>query len=138
MRIERAVSIELLPVKVDSDLLKQALLNVVINGVQAMPDGGALTIRARREDGSAHVDIRDEGSGIPPEIRGQIFNLYFTTKKKGSGIGLAMTYRVMQLHNGSVDFESVPGQGTTFHLRLPLSDLAVASAQYSALSLPKV
>jgi signal transduction histidine kinase len=111
-----------LPVKADADLIKQALLNIVLNGMQAMPDGGALTITARREDGSAEVDIQDQGHGIPPEIRDKIFNLYFTTKKKGSGIGLAMTYRVIQLHNGSVDFDSQEGQGTTFHLRLPLAE----------------
>lgn len=111
-----------LPVKADADLVKQALLNIVLNGVQAMPEGGALTITARREDGSAAIDIQDQGHGIPPEIRDKIFNLYFTTKKKGSGIGLAMTYRVIQLHNGSIDFDSQEGQGTTFHLRLPLAE----------------
>jgi PAS domain S-box-containing protein len=122
VQFERVMAAEPLPVKVDADLLKQALLNVVINGIQAMPEGGTLTLRARREEGSARVDIRDTGTGIAPEIRDRVFNLYFTTKQKGSGIGLAMTYRVMQLHNGSVEFESVPGQGTTFHLRLPLSE----------------
>lgn len=120
MHIERERSADPLPVKIDADLIKQAVLNVVLNGIQAMPQGGTLTIAARREDGSAEVEIRDNGPGIPPEIRDKIFNLYFTTKKKGSGIGLAMTYRVMQLHNGSVEFESREGQGTTFRLRLPL------------------
>jgi signal transduction histidine kinase len=122
VQIERTAPSAALPVKVDADLLKQALLNVVINGVQAMPQGGTLSIGARREDGSAEVDIHDQGPGIPPEIHDKIFNLYFTTKQKGSGIGLAMTYRVMQLHNGSVDFKSSPGDGTTFRLRLPLSE----------------
>jgi PAS domain S-box-containing protein len=121
-----------LPVKVDTDLLKQALLNVVLNGIQAMPEGGTLTIRVGREDGNARVDICDTGPGIAPEIRERIFNLYFTTKKKGSGIGLAMTYRVMQLHNGSVEFESLPGQGTTFHLRLPLSESRQSRAEEAA------
>jgi PAS domain S-box-containing protein len=120
IHIERARHDGPLPVKVDADLVKQAVLNVVINGLQAMPEGGTLTIAARRDDGSAEVDVRDQGPGIPPDIRDKIFNLYFTTKTKGSGIGLAMTYRVMQLHNGCVEFESREGQGTTFHLRLPL------------------
>ncbi len=110
-----------LPVLVDTDLLKQAVLNVVLNGVQAMHDGGELTVSAARDDGTAEVRVRDNGPGIPPEIRNKIFNLYFTTKAKGSGIGLAMTYRVMQLHNGSVEFQSADRQGTTFLLRLPLS-----------------
>ncbi len=111
-----------LPVKADVDLLKQALLNVVLNGVQAMPSGGTLMLSAVREDGSAQINVQDQGGGIPPAIRDKIFNLYFTTKQKGSGIGLAMTYRVMQLHNGSVDFDSVEGKGTVFRLRLPLSE----------------
>jgi len=67
------------------------------------------------------LEVRDQGAGILPEIRDKIFNLYFTTKKSGSGIGLAMTYRVMQLHNGSVEFESREKQGTIFRLRLPLA-----------------
>jgi signal transduction histidine kinase len=120
VKIERHVPNDALPVKVDSDLVKQALLNVVLNGVQAMTSGGVLALSALREDGAAQVKVSDQGGGIPPAIRDKIFNLYFTTKQKGSGIGLAMTYRVMQLHNGSVDFDSVEGQGTTFRLRLPL------------------
>lgn len=129
VRVERALLAEPLPVKVDADLLKQALLNVVLNGVQAMPNGGELTIRTHRENGYAHLEIHDEGAGIPPEVGAKIFNLYFTTKKKGSGIGLSMTYRVMQLHNGSVDFESLPEQGTTFRLLLPLCDSDTAGAR---------
>jgi PAS domain S-box-containing protein len=109
-------------VKVDADLVKQALLNVVLNGVQAMPNGGTLTLSVSRHNEDAMVEITDEGGGIPPEVRDKIFNLYFTTKKSGSGIGLAMTYRVMQLHNGSVECDSRQGQGTTFRLRLPLHE----------------
>jgi PAS domain S-box-containing protein len=109
-------------VKIDADLVKQALLNVVLNGIQAMPHGGTLNLRCGRADGGAQVDVADQGEGIPPEIQDRIYHLYFTTKAKGSGIGLSMTYRVMQLHNGSVTFESAAGQGTTFHLRLPLSE----------------
>jgi PAS domain S-box-containing protein len=118
--IERHMSPDPLPVKVDADLIKQALLNVVLNGVQAMPSRGVLTLSTLREDGAVQITVQDQGGGIPPAIRDKVFNLYFTTKQKGSGIGLAMTYRVMQLHNGSVDFDSVEGQGTTFRLRLPL------------------
>ncbi len=109
-----------LPVKVDADLLKQALLNIVINGAQAMPDGGVLALRTRRYEGEAQVEISDQGGGIPPEIRDKIFNLYFTTKQNGTGIGLAMAYKVMQMHNGSINFISREGEGTTFYLNLPL------------------
>jgi signal transduction histidine kinase/methyl-accepting chemotaxis protein len=118
-----------LPVKIDVDLVKQALLNIMINGMQAMSSGGNLVITASRNDGEAVVQIADEGSGIAPEIKEKIFNLYFTTKSGGSGIGLPMTYRVMQLHNGSLDFDSVVGQGTTFTLRFPVAERA-AREQY--------
>jgi signal transduction histidine kinase len=111
---------EPLPVRADADLIKQALLNVVLNGVQSMSGGGLLQIVARRLDGAVTVEVRDQGGGIPPEIRDKIFNLYFTTKRTGSGIGLAMSYRVMQLHNGALDFVTEMGRGTTFRLLLPL------------------
>ena len=110
-----------LPVRVDIDLIKQALLNVVINGVQAMPDGGTLKLRAFASSQAAVLEVHDAGAGISPEIRDKIFNLYFTTKKSGSGIGLALTYRAMQLHNGALDLDSVAGQGTTFRFMLPLA-----------------
>ena len=67
------------------------------------------------------TEIRDQGGGIPAEAQDKIFELYFTTKKEGTGIGLAQTYQILQWHYGSVDFESVPGAGTTFRLRLPLA-----------------
>ena len=110
---------EPLLVKVDNDFMKQAILNVVINGVQAMPDGGTLFLSARRVEDTVITEIRDEGTGISPEIQDKMFELYFTTKKGGSGIGLAQTYQVLQWHYGSVDFESVEGRGTTFRMRLP-------------------
>lgn len=120
--VEREFSQEPLPVRFDADLVKQAMLNIVINGVQAMPEGGSLRITSKREGDSALVSVRDTGPGIPSEIRDKIFNLYFTTKKEGSGIGLAMAYRVVQLHHGSLEFTSIAGQGTTFYLRFPLSE----------------
>jgi signal transduction histidine kinase len=113
---------EALPVTADSDLIKQALLNVVLNGVQSMDKGGVLSVKARHDDTSASIEVRDQGGGIAPEIRDKVFNLYFTTKKSGSGIGLAMTYRVMQLHNGALDFITEVGHGTTFRLFLPLAN----------------
>jgi PAS domain S-box-containing protein len=111
---------EPLPVRVDVDFMKQAILNVVLNGIQAMPNGGTLTIAAHREDDTIVTEVRDMGGGIPIEIQDKIFELYFTTKKSGSGIGLAWTYQILQWHDGSVDFESVEGQGATFRLRLPV------------------
>ena len=85
-----------------------------------MPDGGTLQITARQAGSAAMIEIRDQGAGIPKDIQDKIFNLYFTTKKTGSGIGLAMTYRVLQLHNGALEFETEQGKGTTFRLQVPL------------------
>jgi PAS domain S-box-containing protein len=107
--------------RIDSDLVKQALLNVVLNGVQAMPQGGTLSISSRAHENSARLEVHDQGAGINPEIRDKIFNLYFTTKKSGSGIGLAVSYRVLQLHNGTLEFDSEAGKGTTFRFLLPLA-----------------
>jgi PAS domain S-box-containing protein len=125
-------------VKADADLVKQAILNIALNGIQAMPGGGMLVIAARRQVNAVDIEIRDQGPGIPPEIRDRIFNLYFTTKKSGSGIGLAMAYRVMQLHNGSLQFESQAGQGTVFYLRFPAAQPARGAAAQEAASAPRV
>jgi signal transduction histidine kinase len=119
----RKLPSERLPVKVDIDFIKQAILNIVLNGVQAMPHGGALTMGARIEKDVIIAEIRDQGTGIPPDVQEKVFELYFTTKVDGSGIGLAQAYQILQWHYGSVDFESAEGQGTTFRLRLPRAEL---------------
>src|SRR2546428_3295357 len=123
---------EPLNVKVDTDFMKQAVLNIMLNGVQAMPSGGTLSVAARRDEDIVVTEIRDQGGGIPPEIQDKIFELYFTTKKEGSGIGLAQTYQIMQWHYGSVDFESRDGKGTTFRLQLPLAATRSASLEEAA------
>jgi signal transduction histidine kinase len=118
-------------VRVDSDLMKQAILNLVLNGVQSMTAGGTLTLAARREDEMILAEVRDQGCGIPPEAQEKIFELYYTTKgdKGGSGIGLAQAYQIMQWHYGSVEFDSVVGAGTTFRLRLPAAAAKPARKQ---------
>jgi signal transduction histidine kinase len=122
MRLVREFSPESLPVLVDSDLIRQAVLNLVLNGLQAMESGGVLTIAARREDDTVVAEVRDQGRGIPPELQEKVFQLYFTTKKEkgGSGIGLAQASQYVEWHHGKVDFESTAGVGTTFRLRLPM------------------
>jgi signal transduction histidine kinase len=131
--IERHLSQQRLPVKVDTDLMKQAMLNVVINGIQSMPQGGLLTISARREDTVIVVEVRDQGGGIPREMHDKVFELYFTTKKEGSGIGLAQTYQILEWHYGSVGFESVEGTGTTFRFHIPAAGPAAEpSPEYVA------
>jgi signal transduction histidine kinase len=109
-----------LPVKVDIDLMKQAILNVVINGVQAMPQGGRLTISASRQNGVALAEVQDQGKGIPKDLHDKVFELYFTTKREGSGIGLAQTYQILQWHYGTVDFESSESTGTVFRFHIPI------------------
>jgi PAS domain S-box-containing protein len=103
----------------DPDLLKQALLNVINNGLEAMTEGGTLTTRTSSDGGQCQLTVSDAGPGIAREIQARVFQLYFTTKESGSGIGLATTFRVVQLHNGTIDFTSEPGKGTTFRLRFP-------------------
>ena len=105
--------------KVDRDLFKQALLNLVLNGCQAMPSGGELKIRPRKSERRVELEIEDQGVGIPADVQPRIFSLFFTTKPGGSGVGLAMAYRIIQLHNGSIAFSSEPNQGTTFRIVLP-------------------
>jgi PAS domain S-box-containing protein len=118
--INRELTAGPLLAKGDSDLLKQALLNVIINGCQAMPEGGPLKITTwRGPDGSARITIADRGIGIAQEVRDRIFNLYYTTKQGGTGIGLAQAFRAIQLHNGNIRFESEVGVGTTFEIVLP-------------------
>jgi signal transduction histidine kinase len=116
--VERAFAPHLPKIAGDGDLLKQAFLNIIINGIQAMEHGGSLRVTTGVEDErTLVVSITDHGTGIPPEARSRIFHLYFTTKSEGHGIGLAQAFRAVQLHNGNITFESVPGEGTTFHLR---------------------
>jgi signal transduction histidine kinase len=104
----------------DASLLRQAFLNLALNACQAMPGGGILTVRGRAARGRAvELEVSDTGAGIAPEHLGRIFNLYFTTREGGSGLGLSMVYRTIQLHDGSIEVESTAGHGTTFRLRLP-------------------
>jgi PAS domain S-box-containing protein len=105
---------------VDRQLLHQALLNLILNAIEAMPGGGTLAIDLERHGDAAEIRIRDSGKGIAPEHRARIFQLFFTTRPGGSGIGLASAFRTVQMHDGSIDYESEPGRGTTFRIELPL------------------
>jgi len=106
-------------ISADPGLLEQALLNLGINACQAMPHGGRLRIAASaRPARRVEIVFEDTGVGIPPEHLARIFDLYFTTKEQGSGIGLSLVYRTVQLHDGEIEVQSVPGRGTTFRLLL--------------------
>jgi signal transduction histidine kinase len=135
VNITRAFPEDALPIKADVDFMKQALLNVVVNGIQAMPQGGELTISARRDQNSVVAEVRDHGMGISQDVQDKIFELYFTTKKDGNGIGLAQTYQILQWHYGSVEFESAEGEGTTFRFRLPLANIEVGKVTTSVVPL---
>jgi signal transduction histidine kinase len=106
-------------IKADPAMLRQAMLNLALNAIQAMPNGGVLRLICRADRGSVEIDVEDTGVGIPPEHLQRIFDLYFTTKEKGSGIGLSMVYRIVQLHDGDVEVQSTPGVGTRFKLIFP-------------------
>jgi signal transduction histidine kinase len=121
IRVTVAQAAEGVDVRVDGDLLKQAMLNIAVNAMQAMPDGGELRFESSATADVAEIRISDSGPGIPPQLREKIFTLYFTTKKEGSGIGLAMTFRIVQLHDGTIDFTSEPGKGASFSIRLPIA-----------------
>jgi signal transduction histidine kinase len=114
-------------VRADAELMQQGMLNLLLNGMQAMPpEGGTILVRLRREHQFAVVEVADDGEGIPLDLLPRIFELYFTTKPKGSGIGLAMTYRILQLHGGAMEVRSnaeqnSPERGTVFTFRLPLA-----------------
>jgi signal transduction histidine kinase len=111
---------DLPPVNGDPAMLRQAFLNLALNACQAMPNGGTLRFGARTQAGGmVEFSVEDTGAGIDPEHLGKIFDLYYTTRQGGSGIGLSMVYRTVQLHDGSIEVESTPGVGTTFRVRLP-------------------
>src|SRR5579863_6032315 len=132
VKLEVRLASDVPNVLVDKPLLKQGLINLLVNALEAMPGGGQLFISLRRRAEMAEIEIRDTGRGIAPEHRQRIFQLFFTTRPGGSGIGLASTFRTVQLHNGSIEFESEVGRGTTFRIDLPL-----ARQTESALSRPR-
>ncbi len=112
-------AVESAPIRGDSDMLKQAILNLVLNAFEAMKNGGNLWLRVSREANAVVLNVSDDGPGIPDDARGKVFQLYFTTKIRGSGIGLAMTFRAVQLHNGTINFSTEAGRGTAFQMTFP-------------------
>jgi len=104
----------------DAAMLRQAFLNLAINACQAMPQGGSLRlVSAPASRQRVEIRFEDTGVGIAPEHLGRIFDLYFTTKERGTGIGLSMVYRIIQMHDGEIEVQSTPGRGTTFRVLLP-------------------
>lgn len=112
------------PVHMDRRLIRQALVNVAVNAFQAMPQGGVVKVRARREQTGGReqlrIDVSDQGMGIPTELLHRVFEPFFTTKAQGTGLGLAVVKRILEEHRGEIAVDSAPGRGTTFIFRLPL------------------
>jgi PAS domain S-box-containing protein len=118
--VERAVEGGLPPVPVDAGLVRQAVVNLVENAMQAMPGGGRVATRVASDRDAAWIEIEDDGPGVPEEIRDRIFEPFFTTRASGTGLGLAVVWRIMELHGGEVRLRAGAGGGATFALRFPL------------------
>jgi PAS domain S-box-containing protein len=121
IQVAQLLPIDVPEVYVDRALLKQAVLNLVLNAGESMPSGGQLRLMLTRRGEMAEISVGDTGKGILPEHRQKIFQLFFTTRPGGNGIGLASTFRIVQLLNGSIDFTTEVGKGTTFRIELPLA-----------------
>jgi signal transduction histidine kinase len=123
-RVRVAVRVDCSPhtpaINADQGMMRQALMNLAINAYQAIPNGGTVSLSCRPlAAGRVEIVFEDTGQGIRPEHLDRIFDLYFTTKEKGSGIGLSMVYRIIQLHDGEIEVQSTPGVGTRFRILLP-------------------
>ena len=114
----------------DEDQIFQACLNLILNAADAMPDGGRLTVSFHVRDGELHIDLDDTGHGISAELQERIFNPFFTTKERGTGLGLAKVFAVMESHHGRVECRSTPGDGAIFTLTFPLSSRSFADAAH--------
>jgi signal transduction histidine kinase len=111
-------------VDADRDQLRQALLNLITNGFEAMPDGGVLTVSATTAGGSAQITVTDTGTGMSAETREKIFTPFYTGKVRGIGLGLAVTKRVVDAHGGTITVESTPSVGTSFTISVPAATMA--------------
>jgi len=107
---------------IDSEAIKQIVMNITLNAIQSMPTGGQLNIASREEQGTVYLCFEDTGHGIAPEVLDRIFDPFFTTKEvgEGTGLGLAVTQALVQRLNGQIDVHSQPGHGTTFTVIMPI------------------
>lgn len=109
-----------MPIIADFQQLEQVFVNLIVNAIQAMPDGGRLTIRTQVNSEWAAISIKDTGQGIPPKNIPKLFTPFFTTKEKGTGLGLAISHGIIEQHGGSIKVDSEIGKGTTFTIQLPI------------------
>lgn len=120
VRVMKSFAPDLPALMLDDGVLRQALLNLLLNALQVMPQGGDLILRTQLQDDAVRLDIIDTGQGIPDEIAPHVFQAYYSTRKGGSGLGLALSRRYIEAHHGRITFTSVPGQGTDFTVLLPV------------------
>lgn len=109
------------PAQIDQELIEQVFINLLVNAAQASPPGSVVTVKTRADENSLEVAVIDRGAGIDPAIRGSIFNPFFTTKKDGVGLGLAIVAKIVDEHGGRIVVESEPGQGSVFRVQLPIA-----------------
>ncbi len=109
--------------RIDTDMIKQAILNLFINAQQAMTGGGELMIRTDRQNSDALIQISDTGCGIPAERQALVFDSYYSSRPNGSGLGLPTVRKIIETHHGSISLVSEPGKGTSFTIKLPLKEL---------------
>jgi signal transduction histidine kinase len=124
VKIDLKVAPGLPALQADPNYLKQLLLNLILNGVQAMPRGGALTIDAHADKNSLQLTVSDHGTGMTAETLAHIFEPYFTTKRNGSGLGLSIARRIAEAHGGTITVESEPDNGSRFRILLPFKSEA--------------
>jgi two-component system, NtrC family, sensor histidine kinase HydH len=125
VQIRVVAPLTLPPLKADREYLRQTLLNLILNGLQAMPEGGTLTLKANTSNGNFLISVTDTGIGIAPENRRRIFEPYFTTKAKGSGLGLAIARRIIEAHSGTITVSNEAGGGCRFLISLPINGVEV-------------
>lgn len=118
--VETDLSSEVSKIKADPDRLAQTLINLYVNSIQAMPDGGKLTVTTRAKDKNLLIYVSDTGKGLPEENLTKIFDPYYTTKASGTGLGLAIVQKIVEAHSGSIEVENSGHEGTTFKITLPL------------------
>ena len=124
IEVKKDLDPSLSSVMADFDQIEQVCIDLILNAIQAMPDGGRLTLRTQKQDDWLKIEFKDTGCGIPEEYMSKLFTPFFTTKVKGKGVGLglAVAYGIIQRHKGKIEVQSKEGVGTTFTVYLPIDN----------------